>query len=88
MNRATSVLTLVGLIAGSVACAQSAFADDTMSHASMTTHQAMKDCIEQQKTADVNMSKSEMKRICKDKLKSQKATGDMPQQPPTDSPHN
>jgi pentapeptide MXKDX repeat protein len=83
MNRARSSLALVGLILGS-----SAFADDTMSHASMTTHQAMKDCIEQQRTADVNMSKAEMKRICKDKLKNQKATGDMPEQPATDTPHN
>jgi hypothetical protein len=83
MNRVMSSLALAGLLSGSAV-----FADDTMTHASMTTHQAMKDCIEQQKTADVNMSKAEMKRICKDKLKAQKATGEMPQQPPTDAPHN
>jgi len=57
-----------------------------MKHASMNKHQAMKDCMERQKTAGVNMSKGEMKRICKDKLKEQKATGDMPQQPAADAP--
>ena len=82
MNRLIIPAALVGLL-----LAGSAFADDTMSRATMSTHQAMKDCIEQQKTADVNMSKAEMKRICKDKLKKQKATGDMPQQPATDAPH-
>jgi hypothetical protein len=82
MNRVINSVVITGLMLGS-----SAFADDTTSHAGMTTHQAMKDCIEQQKTADVNMSKAEMKRICKDKLKNQKATGDMPQQPATDAPH-
>jgi pentapeptide MXKDX repeat protein len=83
MNLVTSSLALAGLLVGG-----GVFADDTMSHATMTPRQAMKDCIERQKTADVNMSKAEMKRICKDKLKNQKATGDMPEQPPTDSPHN
>jgi hypothetical protein len=59
-----------------------------MSRASMTEHQAMKDCMERQKAAAVNMSKAQMKRLCKDKLKDQKATGDMPERPPTDAPHN
>jgi hypothetical protein len=29
-----------------------------------------------------------MKRLCRDKLKDQKATGDMPEQPAADTPHN
>jgi pentapeptide MXKDX repeat protein len=65
-----------------------ALADDSMSRSGMTDHQAMKDCMERQKSADVNMSKAQMKRLCKDKLKEQKATGDMPEQPPADAPHN
>jgi hypothetical protein len=83
MNRLVNTFALIGLAFGSCV-----FADDAMTRSSMTKHQAMKDCIEQQKTAGVNMSKAEMKRICKDKLKNQKATGDMPEQPATDAPHN
>jgi hypothetical protein len=44
--------------------------------------------MERQKSADVNMSKAQMKRLCKDKMQEQKATGDMPEQPPADAPHN
>jgi hypothetical protein len=83
MIRVVQSTLLMGLLVASAA-----FSDEPMTQASMSKSQAMKDCIEQQKTADVNMSKAEMKRICKDKLKQQKATGDMPQQPPTDAPHN
>jgi hypothetical protein len=88
MSPKTHSITFGLILASGVLLATQSFADDTMTRASMTSHQAMKDCIEQQKTADVNMSKAEMKRICKDKLKQQKATGDMPEQPPTDTPHN
>jgi hypothetical protein len=83
MNRLTLPLALAALLAGSAA-----IADDTMSHATMTPHQSLKDCIEKQKTVDLNMSNAQMKRLCKDKLKAQKAAGDMPEQPPTDAPHN
>jgi hypothetical protein len=83
MKRLPLSLALAALLVGS-----SVMADDTMSRATMTPHQALKDCIEKQKTVDVNMSNSQMKRLCKDKLKAQKATGDMPEQPPTDAPHN
>ncbi len=62
------------------------FADDTMSQATPSNHQTMKECIERQKTKDVTMSKSEMKRYCKDELKRQKATGAMPERQPTDTP--
>jgi hypothetical protein len=48
----------------------------------------MKDCMERQKAAAVNMSNAQMKRLCKDKLREQKATGDMPEKPPADAPHN
>lgn len=83
MNRLVHILALAGLVA-----AGHALADDSMPRASMTEHQAMKDCMERQKAAAVNMSKAQMKRLCKDKLKDQKATGDMPERPPTDAPHN
>jgi hypothetical protein len=83
MNRLVTTLALAGLAFGTCV-----FADAAPPGSSMTKRQAMKDCIEQQKTVNMSMSKAEMKRICKDKLKDQKATGDMPQQPATDAPHN
>ena len=84
MHRLLNSLALAGLLIGSTAGA-----DDTTAPApgGMTPHQALKDCIEQQKTVDMHMSKAEMKRVCKDKLKAQKA-GNLPEQPPTDVPHN
>jgi hypothetical protein len=81
MNRSITTFALLGLAFG--ACV---FANDAPPASSMTKHQAMKDCIEQQKTVNMSMSKAEMKRICKDKLKEQKATGDMPQHPAADAP--
>ena len=82
MNRSLNLIALLTLaVAG-----HAALADDTMTRSSMTKHQAMKECIEQQKTANVNMSQGEMKRICKDRLKQQKATGDMPEKPAADAP--
>jgi len=65
-----------------------ALADESMSRTSMTHKQAMNDCMERQKAGAVNMSKAQMKRLCRDKLKDQKATGDMPEQPAADPPHN
>jgi hypothetical protein len=84
MNRTITSLILVGLSV----CGVHALADDSMSRATPTTHQMMKDCIERQKTADVNMSQAQMKRICKDQLKQQKQTGVPPEPAPTDVPHN
>jgi hypothetical protein len=83
MNSFLLSLAVAALVAGTPA-----LADDTMSRATMTSHQALKDCIEKQKSVDVNMSTAQMKRLCKDKLKAQKAAGDMPEQPPQDAPHN
>jgi pentapeptide MXKDX repeat protein len=83
MNPLVHTVALVGLLV-----AGHAFADDSMSRASMTEQQAMKDCIERQKAGAVNMSKAQMKRLCRDKLKDQKKTGDMPEQPAADTPHN
>jgi hypothetical protein len=57
---------------------QSAHADDTMTRATPTKKQMMRDCIRKHETADVNMSKSELNRICKDELKQEKATGSPP----------
>jgi hypothetical protein len=84
MNRAITSLVISGLCV----CASHAFADDTMSRATPTGHQMMQECIERQKTADVNMSQAEMKRICKDQLKQQKQTGVPAEPAPTDTPHN
>jgi pentapeptide MXKDX repeat protein len=83
MNPLVHTVALVGLLV-----AGHALADDSMSRASMTEQQAMKDCIERQKAGAVNMSKAQMKRLCRDKLKDQKKTGDMPEQPAADTPHN
>jgi hypothetical protein len=69
-------------------CGVYALADDSMNHVTMTKSQTMKDCMERQKTADVSMSKAEMKRICKDQLKQQQQTGTPAEPPPTDTPHN
>lgn len=80
-TRSIKALAVLGLLLGAAA-----FADDTLSRATPSDHQMMKDCIERQKTKDVAMSKSEMKRYCKDELKRQKATGSMPEQPPVDTP--
>jgi hypothetical protein len=61
-----------------------ASADDAMDRATPTQHQAFKECMAKQKTADVNMSKAQMTRLCKDELKREKA-GDAPP-PPSDAP--
>ena len=85
MNR---ILTSMVLAIGLCICGARAFADDSMTHATPTTHQMMKDCIERQKATDVTQSKAQMKRICKDQLKQQKQTG-VPAEPvPTDAPHD
>jgi hypothetical protein len=84
MNRIITSLLLAGLSI----CAANAQADDSMSRATPTSHQMMKDCIERQKTADVNMSQAAMKRICKDQLKQQKQTGEPAEPAPTDTPRN
>jgi hypothetical protein len=70
-----------------------AFGDDTLSRATPTDHQFIKTCMDKQKsdertkTDNVTMSKAEMKRFCKDQLKQQKATGALPEAPPSDAPH-
>jgi hypothetical protein len=84
MNRTAAALTLIGFSV----CSAQALADDTVSRATPTDHQMLKECIEKQKTADVTMSEAQMKRICKDKLKQQKQTGIPVEPTPTDTPHN
>ena len=73
------------LVVAAALAAGTALADDSMDRATPTKHQTFKECIAKQKTADVNMSKSEMTRLCKDEMKRAKA-GDTPL-PPTDAPH-
>jgi hypothetical protein len=81
MTRTTqSVLLIAALLAGGWS-----LADDSVSRATPTRHQSMKECIEKQKTADVTMSKSEMTRICKDELKRQKDFAETTP-PPRDTP--
>jgi hypothetical protein len=77
----------ITVAAGLMVAVAPVFGDDTMSHATPTDQQMLKECIERQKTKDVNMSKAQMKRFCKDELKNQKATGALPEQPPLDTPH-
>ena len=84
MNRKIPSLLLAAL----TVCGAHAFADDSMSRGTPTSHQMMKDCIERQKAADVNRSQTEMKRICKDQLKQQKQTGTPAEPAPTDTPRN
>ena len=79
MNKLISLVPIAAVL-----LAGQALADDPMPRATPTQHQSLKACIEKQKTADVNLSKSEMTRICKDEIKRQKA-GDVPP-PPSDSP--
>jgi hypothetical protein len=70
------------------AVATPALADDTMSHVTMTKSQQLKDCIERQKSTDVTMSKTDMKKLCKDQLKLQKQSGVSPEPPPVDAPRD
>ena len=84
MNRIVTALTLTGF----AVCSVQALADDTVSRATPTNHQMLKECIEKQKTADVTMSEAQMKRICKDRLKQQKQSGIPTEPAPTDTPHN
>ena len=83
MIRLLTASVLLGL-----AVANSVCADPSMPASSMTHKQALHDCMEQQKTANMSMSNAQLKRLCKDKMKTQKATGDMPEQPAADVPHN
>jgi hypothetical protein len=77
---------LPSLLIAAALAAGTALADDSMDRATPTKHQTLKECIAKQKTADVNMSKSQMTRLCKDEMKRQQA-GDAPP-PPTDAPRN
>jgi hypothetical protein len=84
MNRILKCALLLGV----TICAAQAYADDSMTRATPTDQQLLKDCIEKQKASDVTMSKAAMKRMCKDQLKQQKATGVPLDAPPTDTPRN
>jgi pentapeptide MXKDX repeat protein len=84
MNRAFSSIAF----AAAILFGGHALADDSMTRADMTKRQLMNDCMEKQKATDVTMSKTQMKRFCKDQLKQQKASGAFPEPPPVDTPHN
>jgi hypothetical protein len=78
-------ITHCAIAFAAIVAVTASYADDSVSRATPSDHQALKACIEKQKTADVTMSKSEMTRICKDELKRQKALGESTP-PPSDSP--
>ena len=80
-------MTHCGIAFAAVFAFTACYADDSVSRATPSDHQALKACIEKQKTADVTMSKSEMTRICKDELKRQKAFGESTP-PPSDAPNS
>ena len=84
MNRIINSVVLIGLSL----CAAQAFADDSATPGTPTSHQLLKDCIEKQKASDVSMSKAEMTRLCKEQLKQQKKAGVPVDPPPVDTPHN
>ena len=84
MNRAFNSIALFGVILFGT----QALADDSMSRSAMTKRQLMNECMQKQQSADVTMSKAQMKRICKDQLKQQKTSGVFPEPPPVDTPHN
>lgn len=67
--------------------ASTAFADDAMRRATPSKHQMMKECMEKQKTADVNMSKSQMERLCKGEMKRLRTPADQPP-PASDAPRS
>ena len=79
--------TVIALIvtAGALSSGTLAVADDSLHRATPTEGQALRACIEKQKTADVTMSKSEMTRLCKEELKQQKQHGSS-EPPPVDAP--
>ncbi len=80
-------LTALALVTFTLLSAAS-FADDSMTRATPSDEQLVKTCIEKQKMGNVTMSKAEMDRYCRDELKRQKATGELPENPPVDTPHD
>ena len=76
-------LVLLALSAALVAT--TGLADEAMSHATPNKRQMMKDCRHKHQMQDVNLSNSELNRICKDELKAQKDSGASPP-PPKDAP--
>jgi hypothetical protein len=78
---------LISLSLAAVLLTGTAIADDSMTRVTPTDQQTMRQCIEKQKTADVTMSKSQMKRICKDELKRLKTPSEQPP-PSSDAPRS
>ncbi|MDP9082829.1 MAG: hypothetical protein M3N50_03575 [Pseudomonadota bacterium] len=86
MNRVTNLMGLAFVIASGTLIAMTARADEAVGLATPTKQEMMKDCIEKQKTADVTMSKAQMKRICRDRFKQQKVSGTPLDAPASDTP--
>lgn len=84
MNRSLTALALASFTLLSAA----GFADDSLNRATPTDEQLIKTCIEKQKMGNVTMSHAAMDRYCRNELKRQKATGELPENPPVDTPHD
>jgi hypothetical protein len=78
VNQSKHGLMSIAALALGCLMMQTVCADDSMSRATPTKKQMMKDCIRKHETADVNLSKPELNRICKDELKQDKLTGSPP----------
>jgi hypothetical protein len=82
----TKRLTNLALLAIASFTVSTVQADDTLSQSAPTHKQLMKDCIRKHQAGDVNLSKSQLSRICEDELKQQKITGSPPPAPTSDGP--
>ena len=61
-------------------------ADAPMDRATPNRRELIQDCIRAHQSGDVNLSKSELHRICKEEVKHNKTVADAP--PPQDAPKN
>ncbi len=75
---------LVG--AALLGCGVLSMAEEPMDRATPNKSELMNDCIRKHQAGDVNLSKSELNRICKLEVKQNKTVADTP--PPQDTPKN
>ena len=79
----SKISSLALLSLASVLAAPMSHADDAMTRATPTKKQMMRDCVRKHQSSDVNLSKSELNRICKDEVRKERLNGTPP---PTDAP--
>jgi hypothetical protein len=81
MNR---LMLIMAATSSFITMAAPSFAGDPTNHPTMTQkHQMMKDCMAKQKAANSGMSKEDMKKACKDQVKSQMDNSDSMSNPPS-----